>query len=62
VSWRSLLKDREIEESGRFYPNGRKSCQMRTSFSLVDLEKDAEIGMLRLAEAIRDWRRKEGLE
>jgi len=35
---------------------------MRTSFSLVDLEKDAEIGMLRLAEAIRDWRRKEGLE
>lgn len=28
---------------------------MRLSFSLVDLEEDAEVGMKRLAEAIKSW-------
>ena len=46
----------------RFYPNGRKSVHVRLSFSLVDLEVDAETGMQRLAEAIHDWRRQNGLE
>ena len=44
-----------------FYPNVRTSYNVRVSFSLVDLEKDAEIGMSRLAGAIRDGRRQNGL-
>jgi tryptophan aminotransferase len=46
----------------RFYPNGRKSSHVRTSFSLVDLESDAEKGMIRLAEAIKERRQKLGLK
>jgi tryptophan aminotransferase len=44
----------------RFFPNGRKSSHVRTSFSLVDLDNDAELGMERLASAIRDWQKRNG--
>ena len=56
--WNLNLKDDE----NSFYPNGRKSCHVRVAFSVVDLEKDTEIGMSRLAEAIRARRRTVGLE
>jgi len=44
-----------------FYPNGRKSSHVRTSFSLVDLEHEAEKGMARLAEAIRERQKAMGM-
>ncbi|KAK4685239.1 tryptophan aminotransferase, partial [Tremellales sp. Uapishka_1] len=37
-----------------FYPLGRVSSHVRVSFSLVDLEVDADLGFKRLAEAIRE--------
>lgn len=45
----------------RFYPSGRTSSHVRTSFSLVDLEVDADLGFQRLAEAIQDKRKMLGL-
>ena len=53
---------RSRTDEPRFYPNGRMSCHVRVAFSVVDLEKDTEIGMSRLAEAIRARRRMVGLE
>jgi tryptophan aminotransferase len=46
----------------RFYPNPRVSPHMRASFSLVDLEEDADIGFQKLAECIREKRAELGLE
>ncbi|RXK35822.1 tryptophan aminotransferase [Tremella mesenterica] len=45
-----------------FYPLKRKSAHVRVSFSLVDLDSEAELGFQRLAEAIRDKRRQMGFE
>lgn len=45
-----------------FYPNPRISSHVRTSFSLVDLENDADLGFQKLAEAIREKRAELGLE
>jgi hypothetical protein len=57
-----LCKDTKSTLTTRFYPSGRKSSHVRTSFSLVDLEVDADLGFQRLAEAIRDKRKQLGLE
>ncbi|KAL7421057.1 hypothetical protein Q5752_003941 [Cryptotrichosporon argae] len=40
-----------------FYPNGRKSTHLRISFSIIDLDEAADLGLSRLAEAIRDRQR-----
>lgn len=45
-----------------FYPNPRISPHVRASFSIVDLEEDADIGFQKLAEAIREKRAELGLE
>jgi len=45
-----------------FYPSGRSSPHVRLSFSLIDLETEAELGIERLAGAIRDKRKEMGLE
>ncbi|WRT69201.1 uncharacterized protein IL334_006185 [Kwoniella shivajii] len=44
-----------------FYPTGRKSPNVRLSFSVVDLEQDTELGFQRLAEAIQDKRKALGI-
>nr|XP_019049759.1 tryptophan aminotransferase [Kwoniella bestiolae CBS 10118]OCF28689.1 tryptophan aminotransferase [Kwoniella bestiolae CBS 10118] len=44
-----------------FYPSGRKSPNVRLSFSIVDLEQDTELGFKRLAEAIKDKQKALGL-
>jgi len=52
----------EVKLNDRFYPNPRISSHVRASFSLVDLEEDADIGFQKLAEAIREKRAELGLE
>ena len=49
-------------ERRRFYPSGKKSCHVRVAFSQCDMEKDVDLGMSRLAEAIREKRKALGLE
>ncbi|OCF79059.1 tryptophan aminotransferase [Kwoniella mangroviensis CBS 8886] len=44
-----------------FYPSGRKSPNVRLSFSIVDLDQDTELGFARLAEAIKDKQKALGL-
>ena len=44
-----------------FYPNKRTSPHVRLSFSIVDLESEAELGLSRLAEAVRERRQQLGL-
>ncbi|WWD06909.1 hypothetical protein V865_005006 [Kwoniella europaea PYCC6329] len=44
-----------------FYPSGRKSPNVRLSFSIVDLDQDTELGFARLAEAIKDKQKAMGL-
>jgi hypothetical protein len=53
----SILPIVTLTRYHRFYPNGRKSSHVRTSFSLVDLETEADEGFRRLAEAIKEWQR-----
>lgn len=44
-----------------FYPNKRTSPHVRLSFSIVDLDSEAELGLSRLAEAVRERRQQLGL-
>ncbi|WWC91053.1 uncharacterized protein L201_005994 [Kwoniella dendrophila CBS 6074] len=44
-----------------FFPSGRKSPNVRLSFSIVDLDQDTDLGFARLAEAIRDRQKALGL-
>ena len=57
---RDLTMTRLTWVDDSFYPNGRTSSHVRTSFSLVDLDEDADVGMERLAGAIKDWQRENG--
>lgn len=41
--------------TNRFYPSGRKSSHLRVSFSIIE-QDEAELGLSRLAEAIREAR------
>jgi tryptophan aminotransferase len=70
-SW-SLIRNEALAKGvlavpgSAFYPSGRKSPHVRVSFSIIDLEDDAEEGapegFRRLAVAIRDKRKELGLE
>lgn len=53
LAFRCSEWDKADREPNRFFPKQRKSSHVRLSFSLVDLEKDTEIGFQRLADAIR---------
>ncbi|KAL1407665.1 hypothetical protein Q8F55_007098 [Vanrija albida] len=45
-----------------FFPSGRTSTHVRVSFSIVDLEKEAPLGLQRLAEAVKDKQKELGIK